>query len=81
VRPPTLRREYLDITVDLISRYYLTREYLDISSIVISRHSLYGAIRVCGHVVLLLDRLAREGRAVYDQGSRRWRLVGVREGG
>jgi len=31
--------------------------------------------------VLLLDRLVREGRAVYDRGSRRWRLVGVREGG
>jgi hypothetical protein len=31
--------------------------------------------------VLLLDRLVGEGRAVYDQGSRRWRLVGVREGG
>ena len=31
--------------------------------------------------VLLLDRLVGEGRAVYDRGSRRWRLVGVREGG
>jgi hypothetical protein len=31
--------------------------------------------------VLLLGRLVREGRAVYDRGSRRWRLVGVREGG
>ena len=64
MRPPTLRREYLDITMELMSRY-----------------SLYGATGVCGHAVLLLDRLAREGRVVYDQGSRRWRLVGVREGG